>query len=516
MPAYRREILADETRVYGPPAQSGRLRVALLFPGEYAVGMANLALHSLYRLLTARPEVLVERAFYPGIPEEGRPHDGVLRSLEHDTALGAFDVIAITSSFEPDWLHIPAALREGGVEPFAEKRAPDAPLVIIGGPAITANPEPPAPFADALFIGEVEPVIDATVDALREHAGDREVALAALAALPGWYVPGICRNAPVTRVALDDLDAVPTTSAILTPRSEFPMTFLIETGRGCPRGCRFCLARKIYHPVRSRSAESILAGARLGLQFTERIGLVGAGVADHPQIEEIATEIVARGGAVSTSSLRAEGVTPKLLAALAAGGRRSMTLAPETADLDLARVIGKRISFEAVREAVVMGVAAGLTEVKLYFMVGIPGETDEAALAIVDYVERLQQSAPTARFVVAIGALVPKPHTELQRAAVPDPRTVARRLKRVQRELRTRTRADVRVSSPRWSAVQTVLTRGGRELAPVIARAAGGGPGDFARALAAAGLALEDYLAEQTGPLPWEVVGAGALLEAPR
>lgn len=516
MPAYRREILADETYIHGPPAQSGRLRVALLFPSEYAVGMANLAVHSLHRLLTARPEVLVERAFYPGIPEEGRPHDGVLRSLEHDTALGAFDVIAITSSFELDWLHIPAALGEGGVQPLVEDRTADAPLVIIGGPAVTANPEPLAPFADALFIGEAEPVIDATLDALLAHAGDRDSAREALAALPGWYVPAVEQGGPITRVALDDLDSAPTTSSILTPRSEFPMTFLIETGRGCPRGCRFCLARKIYHPVRSRGAESILASARLGLQFTERIGLVGAGVADHPQIEEIATQIVTLGGAVSTSSLRAEGVTPGLMAALAAGGQRSMTLAPETADEDLARVIGKRVSFEVVRDAVAMGVAAGITEVKLYFMVGIPGETDESALAIVDYVERLQEAAPGVRFSVAVGALVPKPHTELEGAAVPDPGPVGRRLKRLQRELRSRTRADVRISSARWSAVQTVLGRGGRELAPVIAAAAGGGPGDFTRALADEGLALEDYLGEQTGPLPWEIVGECALLGVPR
>lgn len=516
MPAYRRELLADETYVLSPPARSGRLRVALLFPGEYAVGMANLAVQTLHALLTAHPDVLAERAFYPVIPEEGRPHGGVLRSLEEDTALGAFDVIAISSSFELDWLNIPAALREGGIEPFAAERSSDRPLVIIGGPAVTANPEPLAPFADALFIGEVEPVLAASLDALLAHSGDRDATLAALAALPGWYVPALATTAPIARVALADLDAAPTTTSILTPRSEFPRTFLIETGRGCPRGCRFCLARRIYHPVRARSADAILASARVGLRFTERIGLVGAGVADHPQIEEIATEIVALGGAVSTSSLRAEGVTPGLMAALARGGQRSMTLAPETADEDLARTIGKRVSFEAVREAVAMGRAAGISEVKLYFMVGIPGETDEAALAIADFVERLQDAVPDVRITVAIGPLVPKPHTDLARVAVPDPATVGRRLKRLQRRLRRRTRADVRTSSARGGAVQTVLGRGGRELAPVIAAAAGGGPGDFTRALAAEGLTLEDYLSEQEGPMPWEVVGECVLLGVSR
>ncbi|MGC9320329.1 MAG: hypothetical protein ACP5KN_20005, partial [Armatimonadota bacterium] len=324
MPAYRREILADEVYAHGPPAASGRLRVGLLFPADYAVGMANLAVQALYRLLNARGDVLCERVFYPGIRERGRQRDGTLRSLEHATALGGFDVIAITSSFELDWLNIPVALREGGVPPLAEERARQAPLVIAGGPAVTANPAPLGGLADVLFIGEAEPVVDDLLDALLEtnmrSRSGRQQLLERLAAMPGFYVPALPPEGAIDRVLLDDLDGVPTTTEVLTPRSEFPRTFLIETGRGCPRSCRFCLARRIYHPVRTRSAECILDSARLGLKLTDRIGLVGAAVADHPRIEEIAGEIVGLGGRVSTSSLRAEGVTAELIEALAAGG----------------------------------------------------------------------------------------------------------------------------------------------------------------------------------------------------
>jgi len=509
VPAWRREILADETHLFGAPADSGLLRIALLFPNAYEVGMANLALQGLYRLLSARPEVLVERAFYPAIPEEGRAHDGTLRSLEHDTALGAFDVIAITSSFELDWLNIPAALHDGGVEPFADERGLDEPLVIIGGPAVTSNPLPLAPFADALFVGEVEPVFEAMVQALL----DPEDAPGRLAEVPGFLVPSE-EPQSVERVALDDLDTVPTTTAVLTPRSEFPDTFLIETGRGCPRGCRFCLARKIYHPVRSRSAESVLNSARLGLEFTERVGLVGAAVADHPQIQEIAAEIVAMGGRVSTSSLRAEGVTPELMAALAGSGQRTITLAPETADAELAAAIGKRVSFDAVRTAISLAADAGVTEVKLYFLVGIPDETDAAALKIADYVEALEREFSSVRFTVSIGVLSPKPHTELERVAVPDPSAVGRRLKKLRGALTSRTKAQVTLASPRWAAVQTALGRGGPELASVIAASAGKGPGGFGDAMRAAGLSLDDYLAEQSGPAPWEIVGECRLMGA--
>ncbi|MGI5819029.1 MAG: radical SAM protein [Armatimonadota bacterium] len=518
MQLFRRDLLAEETWVHGPPAGTGRLRVALLFPSDYAVGMANLAVQSLCRLFNAHADVLCERVFYPGIPEQDRRRDDTLRSLEYDTALGAFDVIAITSSFELDWLNVPAALAEGGVPPLTSERTRHSPLVIAGGPAVTANPQPLAPMTDALFIGEAEPVVGPLVELLLAHDLDsddgRQAALEELAGLGGFYVPALEQELPVARIALSDLDAVPTTTEVLSPHSEFPSMFLIETGRGCPRGCRFCLARRIYQPLRGRSAGAILAAAEEGLVHTDRVGLVGAAVADHPQIEQIATRIVQIGGRVTTSSLRAEGVTPALLEALAAGGQRTITLAPETADPELAEAIGKRVDYETVRDAVALAAAAGLTDVKLYFMLGLPGETDEAVEHTAAFVERLEAEIAGIHVTVAAGALVPKPHTEFERIAVPEPGLIQRRLRRLRKQLRARTRSDVRIASARWSAVQTALGRGGRELAPVMIAAAGGGAGEFERALGDAGLRLETYLGEQTGALPWDVVGECRMLEA--
>ncbi len=518
MELFRRNVLADETWVHGQPAGSGRLRVGLLFPSDYAVGMANLALQSLCGLLNRHGQILCERIFYPGIREQDRRLDETLRSLEYDTALGAFDVIAITSSFELDWLNVPAALAEGGVPVLSEDRTRFSPIVIAGGPSVTANPEPLAPIADALFVGEAEPIIGPLAEVLLGHdagsRGGREQVLEGLAEIAGFYIPALQQELPIPRVALSNLEDVPTTTEVLSPHSEFPSSFLIETGRGCPRGCRFCLARQIYHPMRTRSPESILASAREGLQFTDRIGLVGAAVADHPHIEQIATRIVQMGGRVTTSSLRAEGVTEALIDALAAGGQRTITLAPETADPELARVIGKGVDYETVRDAVEIAAAAGMTDVKLYFMLGLPEESDTIVERTAAFVEALEADVPGIHVTVAAGALVPRPHTEFERTAVPEPAVVRRRLKRLRNQLRERTRADVRSSSPRWSAVQTALGRGSRELTPVLIAAAGGGPGDFTKALRDAGLSLDDYLGEQDDPLPWDVVGECRLEEA--
>jgi len=488
----RISVLKDETPVSAFSDGGGRLHIALLFPAEYHIGMANLAVHALYRQLNSIDEVSCERVFFP--PLEGDAN-GPLISLETGTPLGGFDAVAVSSSYELDWLRLPAALVAGGVPALAAERGERAPVVLAGGPAITSNPEPLAEIADALFIGEAEEALPALTEALGQE--DREDVLDALAEVPSVYVPTRPPDEPVRRALVEDLDAFPTHSEILTPHSEFANVFLIETGRGCPRSCSFCLARQIYHPARARSLNTLLPQIELGLSLTDRIGLVGAAVADHPRVVELASAVADRGGRVSLSSLRIERVTPELLAPLVAGGQRSITLAPEAASPDVAETLGKTIEPEAMAAALAAAEGAGIRAVKLYYIVGVPGETDEQAVDIARQVAGLERDFPRLRFTVSVSPLTPKPHTELARAGVPDPKVVRKRLRAIGAALRHDTRAKPRLGSARWAAVQTILSRGGRELTGLLLEGNDAGAGELLSSLAGRGLAMDDYLGPQ-------------------
>ena len=310
----------------------GKMRVALLYPNRYEVGMSNLGFQTVYRLLNAREDVVCERAF---LPAEIRAHT-TLRTLESDYRLSEMDVIAFSVSFELDYVNIPRMLRLGGVEPFAAQR--QGPMVLAGGATLSYNPEPIAPFLDMAVIGEVEEVLDPLLEALR--GASEEAAHGMLAALPGVYLPADGPT-PTARLAVRDLNAVPVYNQIFTEHTEFGSMGLVEIARGCPYGCFFCIASHVYRPARWRDLAGLLPVIARGLEHRVRVGLIGASVTDHPQIVPLCEEILRRGGQPSPASMRAEALSDDLLALLAAGEVRTITLAPEAGRESLRRQVGK-------------------------------------------------------------------------------------------------------------------------------------------------------------------------------
>jgi radical SAM superfamily enzyme YgiQ (UPF0313 family) len=479
----------------------GRLPIALVFPNSYYLGMSSLAVHSLYRLWNARDDVVCERVFTDWTPP---------LSLESGAPLDYFPVLAFSISYEMDYFPVVELLRAAGIPPRAADRDDTQPLILAGGPAVSANPEPLAPLLDAIVIGEVEPIFDRLTAALHPIVDGRAPALEALSQIPGLYLPNFPipdSRFPIPRQCLRDLDTFPSRSAILTPDTEFANMGLIEIARGCGRGCRFCLAGYAYRPPRQRSAENILAQARELLEHTNRLGLVSAAVSDHRDIDRLAVELRRLGARISVSSMRVDPISEPLVRALAESGTQTLTIAPEAGSERLRRAIHKTQTEDDVLHAVDLAARYDLAQLKLYFMLGLPTEDDDDVQAIVDLALACAARFPR-QVTLNITPFVPKAHTPFQRVAQTRAGVVKKRIDAVERALRRQGIA-VKAESPAWAEIQGTLARGDRRLADALLAVGRLTPATWRRALAETGLALQELLGERdkSEPLPWGFIG---------
>jgi radical SAM superfamily enzyme YgiQ (UPF0313 family) len=462
-----------------------------------------------------------------------------LRTIESETPVRDFDVLAFSVSFEWDYTNVVSMLRLAGIPVRAESRTRHDPLIVIGGAVTFVNPEPLAPFADVIAAGEGEMLVPSLMTAFHE-ATDRGDLLQRLAQERGFYVPsfydvryaadgridafvprpGTGAPATVKKAAVKSTDHLdPPSTRIFTPDTEFGSRFLIEVVRGCANLCRFCWAGYNYLPVRAFPADRILDLAREARPYASRAGLVSIALCDHPEIERILSGLIDMGYSISPASLRLDDLTESIVGMLHQSGERSITIAPETGSDRQRRVINKTVTNAEILEKADLIFRSGMENLKLYFMIGLPTETEDDLQAIRDLTGELRDIMLThakgrgriGRIVASVNPLIPKPGTAYQWLPMEDPAITDRKGKRLRSLVADLDNVYFNIKSERHSYYQALLSLGDRRVAPAIEAAERNG-GNWRAAVAETGVDADFYIfRDRSGDvtLPWDIIDGG-------
>jgi radical SAM superfamily enzyme YgiQ (UPF0313 family) len=492
---YHANLLKEETG-WVKKEPGGRLNVALLYPNTYQVGLANLGLAVVYDMLNQRADTFCERAFLPdraGLKIQQKAKAPLL-TLESCRPLDEFDLILASISFENDYPHLVRMLEMAGLEPWADKRT--GPPIIAGGVAMMLNPEPLALLMDGFLLGEAEVILDPFIQALKEAPSDsKEDFLLHLSKnAPGFYAPvfytpdyhedGRLKSFKPSHGLPKRVSAPKYTgpakgmaqSVFQAKGPELADMKLLEVGRGCGHGCRFCAAGHIYRPPRLGHADDFMEPALAAAKKGDKIGLVCAAASDLEGIDDLAAEVIRLGGKISVSSLRADRLGDDLVKALAQSRHQTVALAPEAGSPRLRRIINKHLTEKDLAKGVEKLIQGGVPNIRLYFMVGLPEETDEDISEMIGLIKRIRQQVVSlsrarghlGRVTISMNAFIPKPWTPFQWQPMAPLKTVKQRMNQVKKELAGMPNLKVVADVPKYARLQAVLSRGDRRLAPLL------------------------------------------------
>ncbi len=492
----------------------GKRSVAIVFPDSYGLAMANLGFQRVYELLNCNEDIVAERFFYNGISYD-------FRSAESNRHVLEFDIIIFSISFELSYLNVAPFLMQAGIPPLRKDRAPyDSPLILAGGVACQINPSPVADFVDAFLLGDFEAIYEDLVSFLINrdiNSSRKDRLLTELAeSLAGVYCPGIhSRGKGIVTPAFSKkgLSTVAHT-VVVSDRSSFPNTFLLEITRGCGRGCRFCAAGFVYRPPRNWSEEAInytlsdTKGAR-------KVGLVGLEYASSSIISGLCEGLIKKGFQLGFSSLRADALTEEFVRLLVRSKNYTAAIAPEAGSERLRRIINKNLTEEQIVSAAEILARVGLRNLKLYFMIGLPMEEDDDVEEIAILSKKVRDimlafargRGRAGKIIVSVATFVPKAWTPFQWVAFVESNVLKRRRKILREMLGSVPNIRLRLDSIEGSIMQALLSRGDERLGKILGSFVLRGLGNKRIVKEISNIA-ENYLKERRleEELPWEVI----------
>jgi radical SAM superfamily enzyme YgiQ (UPF0313 family) len=466
-------VFAKESLLFQPAnPKSDAVPLIFAFPNEYMVGITSLGYQVVWATLAMRDDLQVSRLF-----------TDVRETLPREPEILGFSV-----SWELDYVNILNLLESLNVPIQADSRTDNHPLVFGGGPVLTANPEPYAAFFDVILLGDGENLLGSFIDAYQAvRDANRETKLKALSQVPGIYIPSLYTveyyslDGAIKSIQPIDVEVPPTVqkqtyrgntlsaSTVVTEKAAWENIFMVEVVRSCPEMCRFCLASYLTLPFRTASLEdSLIPAIERGLQVTNRLGLLGASVTQHPEFADLLAYINQPKYdhvRLSIASVRTNTVTEELARTLAQRDTKSLTIAVESGSPRVRKIVNKKLEQADIIQAGINAKVGGLSGLKLYGMVGIPGEEAEDLDQTVEMMMQMKKAAPGLRLTFGCSTFVPKAHTPFQWFGVN--KQAEKRLQFLQKHLQPKG-IDFRPESYNWSIIQTLLSRGDRRLSRLL------------------------------------------------